>query len=224
MLKKISTLCLLILLCSCKTIKQNESIYWVNSSKIDCVGIGKMTCLQVQKNDTLNLNGDWNLFYSKITNFNYEPGYIYKLKIKEIPIENPPVDTASIKYTLIKELEKYNDPRLAINDNWVLKTLGGVEVDKTKTEIIPQIEINISKKMIMGTNGCNNMSGSIAKIDAVRIEFDLMRETVRMCSQMELPTQFSLALTKTRFYKKEYLELKFFDGDMKELLTFKKVD
>ncbi|MFK5878691.1 MAG: DUF4377 domain-containing protein [Flavobacteriaceae bacterium] len=223
-MKKFSLFCLLISLVSCGSLKQNAHIYWVNSSKTECSGVGEMTCLQVQKSDTLDFDADWNLFYSQIEGFRYVPGFIYKLNVKETPIENPPADASSIKYTLIKELEKFNDPRLAINDIWVLVAVGGVEVDKTKINIIPQIEINISKKMIIGTNGCNNISGSIAKQDATKIEFGPLRETMKMCPNMEIPNQFSLALTQTRFYKKENLVLKLFDVDMKELLSFKKVD
>ncbi len=30
----------------------------MNSTKVDCVGVGPMACLQVQKNDTLDLNAN----------------------------------------------------------------------------------------------------------------------------------------------------------------------
>lgn len=224
MLKKISLFSFVLLLASCGSIKQTDSIYWVNSSKTDCSGVGKMTCLQVQKSDVLDFDADWNLFYSQINGFEYEPGYLYKLQVKETAVENPPADASAINYSLVKELEKQLDPRLAIHDIWILEAISGVKVDLDLLNLIPQIEINISKKRIMGTNGCNNLSGSIAKLDAAKIEFGLIQETMKMCRKMEIPNQFSKALTQTKFYKKEKTLLLFFDTDMKELLALKKVD
>jgi len=101
MLYKMSALFLVITLGSCSSLKQDEAVYWVNSAKVDCLGVGKMTCYQVQKGDSLDLNAAWNLFYSQIEGFDYQPGFIYKLKVKETAVENPPADASSIKYTLV---------------------------------------------------------------------------------------------------------------------------
>jgi len=214
----------LLFLTSCNSLKQNESIYWVNSSKKDCSGVGKMTCFQIQKSDTLNLNADWNLFYAPIDGFDYIPGFIYKLKIKETQVENPPADASSIKYTLVKVLEKKEDIRYSIHDIWILESIDGVTIDKNNIEITPQIELNVSKMKVMGSNGCNRISGSIKKISDKNLEFSSLMETRKMCAQMEIPMQFSSALNKTKFYKKENQILKLFDADMKELVSLKKVD
>lgn len=67
-----------------------------------------MKCLQIQESETLDPEG-WQLFYDRIEGFDYQPGYIYKLFIKKEKL-NPatvPADGSSIKYTLVKMVEKY---------------------------------------------------------------------------------------------------------------------
>ncbi|MBZ4190293.1 DUF4377 domain-containing protein [Niabella beijingensis] len=88
-------------------LKEGEAVYWINSSRVDCSGVGPMKCLQVQKGDVLKPDA-WTLFYGTITGFEYEPGYVYKLVVKEeaIPKEQVPADASSIRYTLVKQLEK----------------------------------------------------------------------------------------------------------------------
>jgi len=224
MLHKMSALFLAITLGACSSLKQEETVYWINSSKVDCSGVGKMTCLQVQKSDTLDLNADWDLFYSRIDGFDYEPGYLYKLKVKEEPVENPPADVSSIKYTLVKVVEKKADARLGIHNIWVLESISGVKIDKDSIAILPQIELNVAQMKVMGSNGCNRVSGAIKKITDTELEFSPLMETRKMCPKMDIPNQFSLALTKTRFYKKGNGTLQFLDADKKELLSLKNVD
>lgn len=182
-----------------------------------------MTCYQVQKSDSLDLSSDWSLFYSNIEGFEYAPGFIYKIKVKETPRENPPADASSIKYTLVKVVEKRVDARLSIHDIWVLESIAGVLIEKNNINT-SQIELNITEMKVIGSNGCNRISGSIRKLSDTNIEFSPLMETRKMCPQMEIPMQFSTALTKTKFYKKENLTLSFFDSDMNQLISLKKVD
>ncbi len=107
-------ICLILGLSSCTstsnekvTLEEGEYIYWVNSETKPCVGVSKMTCLQVQKGETPE-EGKWLYFYSNIEGFDYEPGYIYKLIVKEteIPARQVPADGSSLKFTLKKILSK----------------------------------------------------------------------------------------------------------------------
>ncbi|WP_247231655.1 DUF4377 domain-containing protein [Telluribacter sp. SYSU D00476] len=84
----------------------NQIIMMVRDTKASCTGAhGPMECLQVQMGDKVG-SQTWEFFYSPIEGFNYEPGYIYTLKVKTEPIKNPPADGSSIKYTLIEEVLK----------------------------------------------------------------------------------------------------------------------
>lgn len=90
---------------SCSTSKNTQTLL-INSEKIDCVGVGPMKCLQVKKLD--KPNAEWETMYTNIKGFDYEPGYIYKIKVKvkELDKKDIPADGSSIEYTLEKVISK----------------------------------------------------------------------------------------------------------------------
>lgn len=103
------------------TTKIMEETIWVNSYKTDCVGVGPMKCLLVQKESELK-EDKWTNFYDQIEGFSYVPGYIYQLKIA-VEDKDPktiPADASSKKYKLIKILSKTADLKLNLTDIWVL--------------------------------------------------------------------------------------------------------
>jgi len=224
-MKKNSILLLTLVFFSCVTTKRdkNENIFWINSAKTECVGVAPMSCLQIQKRKTI-IQNNWELFYTTIEGFDYQPGFIYKLNVKEEHFENVPADASSIKYTLVEVLEKKKDKRLEIQDIWILESLNGVIINSESISKRPQIEINVTQMKVFGTNGCNNVSGSIKTLDDSNIEFSELAETRMMCPNMEVSRQFSFALTKTMNYKKTQNQLVFFNRDGKEILVFKKTD
>lgn len=202
----------------------NELIIWVNSAKVECTGVRKMTCMQIQKSEVLDFSKDWELFYSQIEGFDYIPGYLYKLKIKTETIENPPADGSSIKYTLIEILEKNQDTRYNIHDIYVLKSINEKEFDSSLLNKQPSLEINITKMQIFGNNGCNNFSGSISFLNGNNISFGPIRETKMMCENMEVPNLFSEGIAKTKSFIKNSEGLHLINDTGKIVLTFKKVD
>jgi heat shock protein HslJ len=90
-----------------KELKENEKIYWVAGTMVDCIGVAKMNCIQIQIGDKIE-EGNWTLFYNDIDGFVYEPGYIYKLVVREeiLPEENLPADVSNLQISLVKVLEK----------------------------------------------------------------------------------------------------------------------
>lgn len=102
---------LLLVATSCKSSNsENEAsgiTYWINSSRVPCVGVGPMECLEVRQSES----ADWQLFYSSIEGFNYEPGFLYRIKVREEK-RNPediPADASSIRYILVSVEEKIPD-------------------------------------------------------------------------------------------------------------------
>ncbi|WP_372919976.1 DUF4377 domain-containing protein [Salegentibacter sp.] len=79
----------------------------VNSYTVECVGEMEGNCLLVQEGDEIGTE-DWNLFYyeDSISGFDYEPGYIYHLKVQKKKVKNLPMDGSSISYRLIKIVSK----------------------------------------------------------------------------------------------------------------------
>ncbi|HGN1704991.1 TPA: DUF4377 domain-containing protein [Providencia rettgeri] len=96
----------LTLLVGCQTVKPadtgNTRTFYVDSSLADCVGVAPMKCMKVKENP----NDDWQLFYNSIQGFDYQPGFTYTLQVKQFDVPNPPADASSIRYELVKIVEK----------------------------------------------------------------------------------------------------------------------
>ncbi len=103
-MKELQMLCFLLLVSCGKTSTDDSQIYWVNSERVQCVGVGPMECLQVKRSE----EGTWQNFYSNIEGFDFEPGFIYKISVREteIPPDQVPADASSIRYELIEIIEK----------------------------------------------------------------------------------------------------------------------
>lgn len=82
----------------------------INSHTVACEGVMEGECLLIQKGDKIG-SEDWEYFYFKddILGFEYEPGFIYDLAVKRIPVPDPPQDGSSFRYELIKILSKVKD-------------------------------------------------------------------------------------------------------------------
>ena len=52
------------------------------------------------------MKDDWTLLYHGIKGFKYEKGYVYKLRVREEIIPNPPADGSSREWVLVDVLEK----------------------------------------------------------------------------------------------------------------------
>jgi heat shock protein HslJ len=208
--------------------KPNGTVLFVNSLKVDCTGVGKMKCLQIQEADTLTPN-NWENFYGNIEGFEYEPGFIYKLLVKKKKLDpaKVPADASTLKYSLIRVTEKNRDNKLQLNDIWALETIDGETIDLKNLsgrQERPVLEIHLNKMRISGNDGCNAMFGTIAKLDEKRISFTHLGGTLMACPNMELPDKYNNALGKTKTYKRNGLNLYFYDSEGNEVLRFKKVD
>ncbi len=221
----------LILLLSCSTkvtTKNTTSIWWINSYKVSCTGVAPMNCLQIQKCKNIE-QGKWQNFYTEIDGFVFEPGYLQKIKVKEEKL-NPtsvPADGSSIKYTLVKVLEKKTDERFAIHDIWVLESIEGVLIPKPVENTglkTPVLEINVTEMKVMGSDGCNHITGEITTLDGDKLVFGNMASTKRLCSNMDIADKFNELLRTVRKFKKEELKLILLNERGKEVLRLKKVD
>jgi heat shock protein HslJ len=130
-----------------------EKTLYVGPVLVDCVGVGPMKCMLV----TENPDADYTYFYDQIEGFDYEEGYEYELLVKTEPVENPPADASSIKWTLIQEVSK----RMSLEGRrWTLESYannGGEPVS-----LLPGTEITIEFRegQVSGNAGCNGYFGS----------------------------------------------------------------
>ncbi|MFV0376058.1 MAG: META domain-containing protein [Mangrovibacterium sp.] len=223
-MKSISFLAILLLLVSANA-KGGDIILWVNSFQVNCVGVGPMKCLLVQKGDTL-VPQQWQNFYSKIEGFNYEPGYIYKLRVREENLVDVPADASSIKYTLVEMLSKEADFTQSVAGTWQAIMLEGtaIVIPEGRGAIHPPtISISLVDRSISGTDGCNRMRGQIKNISDTEIEFGAIAGTRMMCPDMSIPQQVNKLLNEVKGYRLDNRGLKFLDERGTELISFVRI-
>ena len=227
-------LCLLlpVLLFTCgpapgDTLDGTVSTYWVNSSKVPCTGVGPQTCLQIKRGADLAA-GDWEYFYSNIEDFDYEPGYLYRLSVRETPRSEAatPANASTIVYTLVNVEEKRPDPTLRLNDIWALETIAGEAVELGEDALLqqPTIEFQLAERRVGGTNGCNNFSGTLEEVGADALAFGPLAMTRKACRNNTVPDRITAALDRVAGYRIDGLTLQLLDAAGEPLLGYRKVD
>lgn len=212
---------IVLLIVSCSNEKPG-TVFWVNSYQIDCVGVGPMRCMLIQKGETREAD-QWQTFYSKIEGFDYEPGYIYKLLVKEEEREDVPADASSIKYSLIEVLEKKEDPTYAIGGEWEAFKMYGSVIKLPRMRgagVLPNLTVDIHQKQISGTDGCNRYTGKITTLENHSLTFGPIAVTPRMCPDMTIANTFNAAMGDVAGFKTENDKLFLTDSSGKTLLEF----
>lgn len=218
-------LSLVLLGCNSHRNKMNTALeYWVNSYKVPCEGVAPMHCLQVSN----ERNGEWKNFFSNIKGFDYEPGYLYKIRVNEevLKADEVPADASSVKYTLISILEKKFDKRLLLNDIWALQRIVGNIIDwknNNAPEESPYIEVNLVSNRVLGSDGCNTIRSSLVEFDDYKISFAPFLSTKMACENRAVSTAFVKNLGEVDEYEIKEKQLVLSSGG-RELLSFKKVD
>ena len=207
-----------------RTSDKNEFICWVNSYKIACTGMANRMCLQVQRGDQME-PGQWENFYNEIQGFDWQPGYLYKLRVREnrIPPSQVPADASSIKYTLVKILQEKKDPVTRLHDIWALESLDGKQWN-SKTLERPTLEINLTSRKIMGTDGCNRYHGDIQKVTPKELVPGSLSSTKKACPDMVLSNLFMNKMKEVRGYRLNQLKMTLLDKNSNKLMQLKKVD
>lgn len=78
-------------------------LVYVNSQRVPCdAGVLRTTCYQVRDSD----NQPWQYWYGDIAGFQYQPGSIYRLRVVEQPVLNPPPDMPAVQWTLDRVIEQ----------------------------------------------------------------------------------------------------------------------
>lgn len=109
---------------------------------------------------------------------------------------------------------------MTLNDIWVVTQIDGESVKPS--ENTPTLEINTKEMKVFGTDGCNNYTGSIEKLTSKSIQLGALASTRKMCFEMETPDAYNQAINKVTTYKRDHLNLYFFDSEGNKILSFKK--
>jgi heat shock protein HslJ len=183
-----------------------------------------MECLRVKR----EASGPWELFYSNIEGFDYQPEYLYRIRVREEKLDpgQVPADGSSIKYTLVEITEKTPDPKLRLNDIWVLQQMEGRQIaDSDLTERLqrPYIEFHLRDNRYMGTDGCNTFRGTLLSVGEEKLQLGPAMSTRMSCGDMELPNTFLRLLSRCDSYRIGNRELSLLEGNT-ILMTFQKTD
>jgi len=105
------------------------------------IGEGLFLTLMVQEGNNIG-SDNWFKFYNTIEGFDYQPGYIYDLKVVVEQVDNPPADGSSLKYTL-QEIKSTQEVDIETSFDIDLKINGQSFITKTfGYELLDQIEID----------------------------------------------------------------------------------
>lgn len=83
-------------------VESEEVTLFVAPERQDCMGAAPQECLLIREADQEN----YALFYSSIEGFEFEPGYIYQLRVRKTPRENPSADGSALRWILIEIVEQ----------------------------------------------------------------------------------------------------------------------
>jgi heat shock protein HslJ len=114
-----------------------------------------------------------------------------------------------------------------IHDIWLLKSISpkGLPAETNYKDMnMPVLEIQVNKKKIYGNDGCNRLFGTITTLEANLISFGSIGGTKKICPNMILPNAFIKTLGRVSAYRREKLELLFFDNNAKEIMRLQKID
>jgi heat shock protein HslJ len=212
---------------ACNDDQLDETIetWWINSAKLDCVGVGPMSCLQVQKGAEID-PAAWEFFYSGINGFEYEPGNIYQIKVNITEREAPiPADASSKIYELVEVVSKKADPALRLTNIWKVTKVADIENPTGfRNKEALTFEFNASAKTYLGNMGCNSIRGDIKENDGEKLILGSGATTMMACPDMSIDQAITKALIDTRGYQLENNQLYLLNEAGETLMTFQAVD
>lgn len=74
----------------------------VGPERVECQGEGQRLCLLVKEDP----DAEWEFFFDEIEGFEFEPGFIYVLRVGRHRVENPPADGSNFRWVLVEILSK----------------------------------------------------------------------------------------------------------------------
>lgn len=213
----ISLAVMALLLTSCKT---SSEVMWVSGFKAECdAGAAKLNCLYTQSGDDLD-QGDWTYHYAPIGGFEFEEGFAKKIKVKKetLDVAQVPQDASSIRYTLVKEINKVKDERNALQGEWILTTMNGGPINRMVR--LPTLNIDLNRLRISGNGGCNTYFGQVANIGQNSISLGEIGATLMACVEENIETEYFNVLSQVNSYSVNDNELSLKNNEGEVILTY----
>jgi heat shock protein HslJ len=204
---------------SCSSKNEETSVFWISGFQPNCdKGAGSSYCLFISKSDDLQQE-NWELFYSTIEGFQFEEGFIKKVKVLATAQDDSvAADQSALRYTLVKELDKTEDSRLILAGDWELESMADQTLQTD--HLAPSLTINLSGMKISGNAGCNTFNANIKELGLERISFGNMLNTLRICEAQSIEDAYLSAIQEVSSFKVKNTKLYLLDKDGKLKLTF----
>lgn len=199
---------------------------FVGPELVDCTGVAPQKCLQVREDP----DGEYQLFYSNIEGFTFEPGFEYELLVSVETVANPPADGSSLRYTLIEVVNKMPVATVEPAETaaglegtrWVLESQVGPNGETVPALPDREVTAEFSDGALTGSGGCNNYFGSYT-VDGANLTIGQVGSTMMACMPeaiMQQETQFFANLQSAATYTIVDGQLQIADATGNVVLTF----
>ncbi len=167
----------------------------VAPARVECTGVAPQMCLQVRESS----DGPWTRLYDEIAGFDYEPGYLYEIRVREDAVANPPADASSVRRTLVAILSMTATAPSLAGPTWRLVSLEG-------RDALPGVRVTAAfaeNDRVSGSAGCNGYFGRAA-VTGAQIDVGLLGATLMYCGAFGVMAQekaYLTALEKAATYR-----------------------
>jgi heat shock protein HslJ len=157
-----------------------EKTLFVGPELVDCTGVAPQKCMLVKDNP----KDEYSFFYDQIEGFDYEEGYEYELVVQVEPVEDPPADASSLKWTLVnvvsKEPVEPADGDKLEGTDWVLVSY--LDQAGVMVEVLPDTYTTavFQDGHVNGNAGCNGYFGEY-ELDGSNISVGPLASTEMYC-------------------------------------------
>ena len=207
-------------------LRPGEAEYFVDAVRVVCADVGSRTCLRAIRAEGAAV-GEWQLVYGGIDGFDFHPGNLYHLVVRERErdAEGLPADASAVQLELVRIVAEAVDARNRLHDVYALATLGGDTLDVPEWLERPTLELDVGERRAVGTDGCNRFQGPIEVVGADVLAFGSLAGTREACpGDGELPRDFMAALTSTRRYRRVVGGIELLDGRGTVVAGFRRFD
>jgi heat shock protein HslJ len=155
-----------------------EITMYVGSEMVNCEGVARQACFQVK----FEKDAEWELLYSGIDGFEFEPGFEYELRVNKFTVENPPADASAIRYELVEIISQSETESAEIeNLDFLLNTAWDLVMMNGEAPIDSAVPtISFEDEAVNGTTGCNSYFGSYT-LDGTNLSVGQVGQTEMFC-------------------------------------------
>jgi heat shock protein HslJ len=194
----------------------SEKTIYVGPYQVPCTGVAPQSCLLVREDPS----DDWQYHYDPIEGFVYEPGFEYELRILETPVENPPADASSIRWSLLEIVSK---ERSLEGTTWLLESYVAPEGETEPVLSGTQVTALFAEGRVGGNAGCNSYVGQY-ETSRPNISIAVSASTMMFCSPEEVMQQeqnYLATLGNAAYYLIQEDELLLSDDAHETILRFR---